>query len=100
MLRLATSPGLRIRDSVPSLLPADSTDKSCIPSGSASVQIRIRRPWRSEEHTSELQSLMRISYDVLCLKKKTTQNNYKSNTHHKQIPNDQTIQYPHYNLTI
>src|SRR3546814_7026566 len=27
---------------------------------------------RSEEHTSELQSLMRISYDVLCLKKKNT----------------------------
>src|SRR3546814_1241339 len=31
---------------------------------------RIRR--RSEEHTSELQSLMRISYAVFCLKKKTT----------------------------
>src|SRR3546814_5360729 len=30
-----------------------------------------RGPRRSEEHTSELQSLMRISYDVLCLKKKT-----------------------------
>src|SRR3546814_8973557 len=28
---------------------------------------------RSEEHTSELQSLMRISYAVLCLKKKNTQ---------------------------
>src|SRR3546814_10187342 len=27
---------------------------------------------RSEEHTSELQSLMRISYAVFCLKKKTT----------------------------
>src|SRR3546814_6423671 len=27
--------------------------------------------FRSEEHTSELQSLMRISYDVFCLKKKT-----------------------------
>src|SRR3546814_2224355 len=27
---------------------------------------------RSEEHTSELQSLMRISYDVFCLKKKIT----------------------------
>src|SRR3546814_10409986 len=27
---------------------------------------------RSEEHTSELQSLMRLSYDVFCLKKKTT----------------------------
>src|SRR3546814_5839148 len=31
---------------------------------------------RSEEHTSELQSLMRISYAVFCLKKKK-QNNYK-----------------------
>src|SRR3546814_1561813 len=29
---------------------------------------------RSDEHTSELQSLMRISYAVFCLKKKTTQN--------------------------
>src|SRR3546814_4665119 len=28
---------------------------------------------RSEEHTSELQSLMRLSYAVLCLKKKTLQ---------------------------
>src|SRR3546814_2669590 len=28
--------------------------------------------WRSEEHTSELQSLMRISYAVFCLKKKNT----------------------------
>src|SRR3546814_5737187 len=27
--------------------------------------------WRSEEHTSELQSLMRISYAVFCLKKHT-----------------------------
>src|SRR3546814_9444541 len=29
-----------------------------------------KRCWRSEEHTSELQSLMRISYAVLCLKTK------------------------------
>src|SRR3546814_6763275 len=35
---------------------------------------------RSEEHTSELQSLMRISYAVFCLKKKKTQTQYK-NTH-------------------
>src|SRR3546814_4352727 len=43
-------------------------------------------PWRSEEHTSELQSLMRISYAVFCLKKKklnarealTTHTNTKS----------------------
>src|SRR3546814_3022758 len=33
-----------------------------------------RRPGRSEEHTSELQSLMRISYAVFCLKKKHTRN--------------------------
>src|SRR3546814_3855580 len=31
----------------------------------------IWRAFRSEEHTSELQSLMRISYAVFCLKKKT-----------------------------
>src|SRR3546814_4422301 len=33
---------------------------------------------RSEEHTSELQSLMRISYAVFCLKKKTSKNNMHS----------------------
>src|SRR3546814_10293848 len=32
---------------------------------------------RSEEHTSELQSLMRISYAVFCLKKKKTRRNTK-----------------------
>src|SRR3546814_8028660 len=32
---------------------------------------------RSEEHTSELQSLMRISYDVFCLKKKKNTKNKK-----------------------
>src|SRR3546814_9371781 len=32
--------------------------------------VRSRRGARSEEHTSELQSLMRISYAVFCLKKK------------------------------
>src|SRR3546814_5405569 len=35
---------------------------------------------RSEEHTSELQSLMRISYAVFCLKKKT-KNKTKQHTH-------------------
>src|SRR3546814_9826958 len=34
---------------------------------------RDARPGRSEEHTSELQSLMRISYAVFCLKKKKQQ---------------------------
>src|SRR3546814_3292209 len=35
------------------------------------------RPDRSEEHTSELQSLLRISYAVFCLKKKQTTKNNK-----------------------
>src|SRR3546814_5851275 len=34
--------------------------------------VRTRLSGRSEEHTSELQSLMRISYAVFCLKKKKT----------------------------
>src|SRR3546814_2156734 len=36
---------------------------------------------RSEEHTSELQSLMRISYAVFCLNKKPTQDNHNSHLH-------------------
>src|SRR3546814_5457708 len=36
---------------------------------------------RSEEHTSELQSLMRISYAVFCLKKKIEKLNIENNTH-------------------
>src|SRR3546814_3134404 len=37
------------------------------------AQAHFLRSVRSEEHTSELQSLMRISYAVFCLKKKNTQ---------------------------
>src|SRR3546814_9648148 len=36
---------------------------------------------RSEEHTSELQSLMRISYAVFCLKKNTHRSQLKTNNH-------------------
>src|SRR3546814_2894420 len=42
------------------------------------ISSRVNRSCRSEEHTSELQSLMRISYAVFCLKKK------KNHTQHKQ----------------
>src|SRR3546814_2803032 len=40
-----------------------------VDAGQAMDFLRLKR---SEEHTSELQSLMRISYAVFCLKKKTT----------------------------
>src|SRR3546814_1306520 len=43
---------------------------------------RNRRTSRSEEHTSELQSLMRISYAVFCLKTKTKQIANCTNTQH------------------
>src|SRR3546814_531350 len=41
------------------------------------VEGALRRRARSEEHTSELQSLMRSSYAVFCLKKKTKRLNYR-----------------------
>src|SRR3546814_5571793 len=44
-------------------------------------------PERSEEHTSELQSLMRISYAVFCLKKKKK----KNKTRHATINTQHTI---------
>src|SRR3546814_3026821 len=46
--------------------------------GRTNVVMLSGRHTRSEEHTSELQSLMRISYAVFCLKKKTNKKKYKS----------------------
>src|SRR3546814_8737917 len=43
--------------------------------------------FRSEEHTSELQSLMRTSYAVFCLKKK------KTHHHHSSITNNILLQH-------
>src|SRR3546814_2326895 len=52
--------------------------------------LQLQRQGRSEEHTSELQSLMRISYAVFCLKKKntkhkTTQENHETKQTNKQV---------------
>src|SRR3546814_3079716 len=48
----------------------------------------VHRQSRSEEHTSELQSLMRISYAVFCLKKKTQIiDNNKSNIQKQGVTN-------------
>src|SRR3546814_4956117 len=59
-----------------SSLPVDPREDLSVARGHA------RLPSRSEEHTSELQSLMRISYAVFCLKKKTQTitNNHIKNT--------------------
>src|SRR3546814_10221646 len=44
-----------------------------------------RQAPRSEEHTSELQSLMRISYAVFCLKKKSNASNEVARQHDKHL---------------
>src|SRR3546814_3507971 len=62
-----------------------------------------RRAARSEEHTSELQSLMRISYAVFCLKKKKKKPNNKTKTTHdtsscqtQHIHNKSSVNGPYY----
>src|SRR3546814_957643 len=70
------------------------SQRSALCSASPSTAMRIS-PWpdsapisrRSEEHTSELQSLMRISYAVFCLKKKkNTNHNLTKIQHYKNRP--------------
>src|SRR3546814_3882208 len=51
---------------------------------------------RSEEHTSELQSLMRSSYAVFCLKKK----NIQPSTHKQQLRLTQAVIYRKHNTNI
>src|SRR3546814_3378499 len=59
---------------------------------------------RSEEHTSELQSLMRISYAVFCLKKKIKHNNiqkeYNQIQHQYYYKHKHNKHYQQYNLKI
>src|SRR3546814_10750563 len=55
----------------------------------------VRIGVRSEEHTSELQSLMRISYAVFCLKKKNPHHIQS----HQQTPQDSTTASPSHILS-
>src|SRR3546814_10425129 len=57
------------------------TQKELLEISQMDIPTRREVDKRSEEHTSELQSLMRISYAVFCLKKKTnTPNSYLKKT--------------------
>src|SRR3546814_7945947 len=69
----SSHPRLRIPDMTRPRRPLSNS------ASTASCSIRFR----SEEHTSELQSLMRISYAVFCLKKKTY-NSKIYTTHNRQ----------------
>src|SRR3546814_968446 len=57
-----------------------------IPGPPPHVHIHFSHSPRSEEHTSELQSLMRISYAVFCLQKKTNTPITTPPPHHTQHP--------------
>src|SRR3546814_1435357 len=54
---------------------------------------------RSEEHTSELQSLMRISYAVFCLKKKNNDTNATIITQHHIDTKNQSKEIQHNSVT-
>src|SRR3546814_6730019 len=69
----ALSPCFTDRDVLPSYITRDKGDKPW----------RTQKPIRSEEHTSELQSLMRISYAVFCLKKKKKKKKEKEHGQHQ-----------------
>src|SRR3546814_5558800 len=67
-------------DTMPDL-PNSGSHRKGQPAGlgnQAKIQAQWLTPNRSEEHTSELQSLMRISYAVFCLKKKKQQPRVKT----------------------
>src|SRR3546814_4081419 len=59
------------------------------PAGPLDEHRGLRQICRSEEHTSELQSLMRISYAVFCLKKKK-KTNKTTKYRHRAIKREQT----------
>src|SRR3546814_2360661 len=84
--------GLRVQAQAVALLPGVLAlqvlrrEESALPPEHLSQSVH-RLPVRSEEHTSELQSLMRISYAVFCLKKKKNTTSHINQHHplHKHI---------------
>src|SRR3546814_8231255 len=71
----------------PSSIIRSTSRRDATPARASNLAMRCGR---SEEHTSELQSLMRISYAVFCLKKKKNQHkSTRHNTHKKRVSNEQ-----------
>src|SRR3546814_2882303 len=75
-LRQVTAPQALRSEQLNERAPAAQT----APGGALEVLHAVHPNARSEEHTSELQSLMRISYAVFCLKKKKTISNTSNAT--------------------
>src|SRR3546814_950528 len=62
-----------------------------LPEGGALVTLELDPRHRPEEHTSELQSLMRLTYAVFCLKKKMTQSTKIQTTEQQEAHSHHTI---------
>src|SRR3546814_5463521 len=77
--------GRDLRDAVDQRLVVELRDRIPIDD----IALPRRESLRSEEHTSELQSLMRISYAVFCLKKKKINNSKIQNSETKHVINSQ-----------
>src|SRR3546814_8054108 len=84
------------RDSVETItvglcrVPADKTKGYALSCAAYSAALR-----RSEEHTSELQSLMRISYAVFCLKKKNKKEQHQQKKKHNITHKDTAYKHKH-----
>src|SRR3546814_8363290 len=76
--------GLTVGDAFFNRLGATVSERTFCDSGASTA-------YRSEEHTSELQSLMRISYAVFCLKKKNKPHHRQNTTHTGYILNNINI---------
>src|SRR3546814_6254330 len=80
-MKTGTSPGL-LASTFASIASSGFRPCASLEEGGPATDMRSGSPdkARSEEHTSELQSLMRISYAVFCLKKKNdTKTTHKKN---------------------
>src|SRR3546814_3082188 len=68
--RASSASNTRCRITAPPVENAAPTTIETLPDQKNPLPVQARTGSRAEEHTSELQSLMRISYAVFCLKKK------------------------------
>src|SRR3546814_9566852 len=77
------------REILPQLDPAELAIEPLLEvSGEHRIPLALWESLRSEEHTSELQSLMRISYAVFCLKKKKATTYSIQKNEELQIPSN------------
>src|SRR3546814_6142284 len=97
MVSIAMPAAGTMRVSMPPSEPSHNTGTPSACSAMATAMPgKMWPPVRSEEHTSELQSLMRISYAVFCLKKKKLYNIHNNIKHKYNSKHTIHINYAHH----